>query len=148
MTPAQVIELESIVAETIAEIEADKIRDGKESTSTTTTPIDRNYPRIRLIDTIRPDMDIEADSLTMLDSIQLQDADTVQFENRIYGQHLFKTGVIPVYKYGTSILPNEAYRIGTGDEMAISIYGASQFEGQFVVDQAGYIYPSRLPRIF
>jgi protein involved in polysaccharide export with SLBB domain len=146
LTPAELVQFQSVVEETIDEIEADRKRvqtnqsDEKEQEETA-------FPAIRRLDTFKIDT-ISMDSIILSDTLAVLNIDDDSAASRIYGQHLFINRAIPVYSSESRILPNAAYILGTGDEIAISIYGQSQFEGSFEIDRAGYIYPSRLPRIF
>ncbi len=44
-------------------------------------------------------------------------------------------------------IPN-FYILSTGDELTISIFGASQYDARFQIGPSGYIKPSKLPKIF
>ncbi len=146
LSPTEIQDLEKVVAETIAEIEADRIT----TQGLADESISESANTVRTgLDTIVPDSSL---ILTSIDSnIQNSiDSPVVNLDDRnlIYGQHLFRSRAIPVFDDSKQILVNDAYRLGSGDDLSISIYGASQFEGQFVIDKSGYIYPNRLPRIY
>jgi len=148
LSPTEVVAMESLITETIDEMEREKA----EKLSNQNKPVDRQgtiFPFIRQPDTIKVDTIIPPlDSLATVDSLLDEEVEPDFVESRIFGQHLFLSNAIPVYEATSRILPSDAYKLSTGDAVAISIYGASQFEGQFIIDAAGYIYPARGPRVF
>lgn len=66
------------------------------------------------------------------------DSDEV-VEAAIYGQQLFRDKVIRVFKSGEEFKAPSNYIIGAGDELAISIWGSSQFDSKYTVNDEGYI---------
>ena len=65
----------------------------------------------------------------------------------LYGQHIFQTQGLELYTATKSVKPPPTYVLGPGDEVSISIFGASQQDLRHTIDSEGYITPSRLPRI-
>lgn len=52
--------------------------------------------------------------------------------------------------YSTSSLTSvpEDYRLGVGDEIVVSVWGASEFQSPFTISKDGSIFPSRVGKIF
>ena len=67
---------------------------------------------------------------------------------QIYGQQIFRNQSLQVFRQADNIKPRDSYRLGSGDEVTISIWGVSVFERTFTIDERGYIKPDLMPRIF
>lgn len=57
----------------------------------------------------------------------------------IYGHSIFFNKSIGVFEKSQDIKAPDSYILGPGDEIIISIWGTSQFEGSFEINQEGYI---------
>lgn len=66
----------------------------------------------------------------------------------IYGHHLFRNQSIAVYRTTNEVKPPDSYILGAGDEINVSIFGASQADLQFEIGEDGFISPSNIPRIY
>lgn len=82
--------------------------------------------------------------------ISVLDAKTTNDSTTIYGHSLFqnKFEIIDdeVGREVTKVPSN--YVLAQGDEIAVSIFGTSQFTGKYVIDERGFIYPEEIPSIF
>ncbi|NND34992.1 MAG: hypothetical protein HKN76_20570 [Saprospiraceae bacterium] len=67
---------------------------------------------------------------------------------KIYGQDIFRNQTLKVFRQADNIKPKDNYLLGSGDELTISIWGVSIFERTYTIDDAGYISPAAMPRIF
>lgn len=67
---------------------------------------------------------------------------------RIYGQGIFRNQTLQVFRQADNIKPRDNYLLGSGDELTISIWGASIFERTYVIDESGFISPVAMPRIY
>jgi len=67
---------------------------------------------------------------------------------KIYGQELFRNKSISVFRNSKNIKPPKDYILGIGDVLTVSIFGDSQYDGQFKIGSNGYIQPDRMPKIF
>ena len=75
--------------------------------------------------------------------------DTTSFPPaRIYGQDIFRNMNIDFYSKALDAKAPENYKIGPGDEIAISVWGYSEFSENLLVDDRGYISPSIYGRIY
>jgi protein involved in polysaccharide export with SLBB domain len=67
---------------------------------------------------------------------------------QIYGQSIFRDKSLSVFRTTNEIKPPDSYILSTGDEITISIFGASQFDSKFTINKEGYISPLNMPKIF
>ena len=67
----------------------------------------------------------------------------------IYGHQLFK-GIddLSLFDQTAIVKIPAAYILGTGDELTISIFGASQLDAKLTINEAGYIAPRKTAMIF
>ena len=66
----------------------------------------------------------------------------------IYGHQIFRNGNIQPLNDSSFVKIPDSYILGAGDEITVSIFGASQFDAKFKIDQKGYIQPANMPKIF
>lgn len=66
----------------------------------------------------------------------------------IWGQHIFRDSTITVYQTSVDAKPPDTYILGVGDEVTISIFGRSQADLRFEINEEGYISPEGMGRIF
>lgn len=66
----------------------------------------------------------------------------------IYGQNLFREKSIAVFRATNEAKPPDSYVLGAGDEITISVFGPSQFDSKFTINNEGYISPYKMPKIF
>ena len=57
----------------------------------------------------------------------------------IYGQSLFRNDIITIVKNSNQLKAPESYVLGQGDQIVISIWGPSQLEKSFTIQEDGYI---------
>lgn len=69
-------------------------------------------------------------------------------KNKIYGHHIFENNEISVFNSTNSTRASGNYIISTGDEVRVSIFGASQAEFQFTVDSKGEIDATNVGKIY
>ncbi|MEO6037266.1 MAG: SLBB domain-containing protein, partial [Saprospiraceae bacterium] len=66
----------------------------------------------------------------------------------VYGQQLFRGQSLALFRATEDAKPPDSYVVSTGDQLTVSIFGASQFDSRFEVKKDGYIQPSGMPKIF
>jgi protein involved in polysaccharide export with SLBB domain len=66
----------------------------------------------------------------------------------IYGHHLFRQKDVAVYRTTNEVKPPDSYVLSSGDELTVSVFGASQFDSKYTINKEGYISPSQMPKIF
>jgi len=75
--------------------------------------------------------------------------DTVLYPKaRIYGQDVFRNNKLSFYQKALDAKAPENYKVGSGDEISISVWGYSDFSENLLVDERGYITPSSYGRIY
>ena len=67
---------------------------------------------------------------------------------RIYGQDIFRNNKLSIYQKALDAKAPENYKVGSGDEISISVWGYSEFSENLMVDDRGYITPSSYGRIY
>ena len=67
---------------------------------------------------------------------------------RIYGQDIFRNNKLSFYQKALDAKAPENYKVGSGDEISISVWGYSEFSENLLVDKRGYITPSSYGRIY
>ena len=76
-------------------------------------------------------------------------ADTTSYPKaRIYGQDVFRNNELSFYQKALDAKAPENYKVGSGDEISISVWGYSEFSENLMVDERGYITPSSYGRIY
>ncbi|MCX6222401.1 MAG: SLBB domain-containing protein [Bacteroidia bacterium] len=66
----------------------------------------------------------------------------------IYGHSLFTDQSLDVFRTTDGSRAPDTYILGAGDEIRISIFGASQTDMQLPVNSQGFIQPTGMPKIF
>ncbi|MGB3548227.1 MAG: SLBB domain-containing protein [Saprospiraceae bacterium] len=66
----------------------------------------------------------------------------------IYGHELFRNRSLDVFGPTANVKPPDSYQLGVGDEVAVSIFGASQADLVFLIGNDGFINPPGMPRIY
>ena len=75
--------------------------------------------------------------------------DTISFpKSRIYGQDIFRNNKLSFFQKALDAKAPENYKVGSGDEISISVWGYSEFSENLLVDERGYITPSSYGRIY
>jgi len=67
---------------------------------------------------------------------------------RIYGQDVFRNNKLSFFQKALDAKAPENYKVGSGDEISISVWGYSEFSETLLVDERGYITPSSYGRIY
>ena len=67
---------------------------------------------------------------------------------RIFGQDVFRNNSLSFYKKALDAKAPENYKVGSRDEISISVWGYSEFSENLTVDKKGYITPSSYGRIY
>lgn len=91
-------------------------------------------------DTINQDAIQE--TLVYLDSLY-----SGQVEQKIYGHNFFEQDSVEITESPVTRKVTDSYILDSGDEISISIFGISQFDGKFIINEAGFISPEQLPKI-
>ena len=66
----------------------------------------------------------------------------------VFGKSIFKDGSIPLFEVSKDYVPSDAYILGPGDIITVSIFGKSQADLQFTIKPDGFIEPTNLPKVY
>lgn len=69
-------------------------------------------------------------------------------EVKTWGQQIFRNKQLEFFQTGSSASPPANYILGSGDKLNVSIFGLSQANLFFVINEQGYIAPPQMSRIF
>lgn len=158
--PEQLPSLQPTIERVLDEMEAEKKsgRNNNQSTPTnTSTNNTDNNTR-----TNRQPLTSNLPTDTVVVQEILQDTDTTKVAVRknirrdtqnmrptgIYGHQLFQQKEGGVFKPAGDVKPPDTYVLSSGDELTVSIFGPSQFDSKFTINQEGYISPTNMPKIF
>lgn len=135
LTPEQIIQLEEIVKE---------LESKNSGVDTTASPVLLDKSAF-LEDTIpQVIMEINGENLEGYPTIKSID-DTIG--KSIYGHDFFKNKNIDIFEIGSNVKAPPSYILGSGDKLIVSIWGLSQREFAFEINEEGYISVD-LRRIF
>ena len=90
------------------------------------------------------------DGATVEEAIAEELVDQVQEElppTHIYGQQIFRNKTLKVFSQSDDVVPSPSYILGPGDKINISIWGISQEDATYEINQAGFIKPTGMSRI-
>lgn len=90
------------------------------------------------------------DGATIQEAIAEELVDQAQEElppTNIYGQQIFRNKTLKVYSQSDDVAPSPSYILGPGDKINISIWGISQEDATYEINQSGYIKPTGMSRI-
>ena len=68
--------------------------------------------------------------------------------SEIYGHQIFRKDSIAIFDPTSISKVSDAYTLGVGDEITISIFGASQYDATFEIKAEGHIQPQAMQKIF
>ena len=87
------------------------------------------------------------DGATVEEAIAEELVDQAQEElppTRIYGQQIFRNKTLKVFSQSDDVAPSPSYLLGPGDKVTISIWGISQEDATYEINQSGFIQPTCL----
>lgn len=68
-------------------------------------------------------------------------------KEKVFGQSIFRSGAIKIQSNSDRIDPDPNYKLGPGDKISVTIWGLSQFSGEFTLDDLGNVTPNLVGRI-
>ena len=129
-------QFQAAIEEVIADLESEK----QDTSETPLSPLIEDTTTELITEGVA--LDIEQDTATIIDTEN--QAEEVALPKR-WGQLLFTNTFSSTQNIANA--PN-SYILSTGDELTISIFGSSQLDARFEIGPAGYIKPSKIPKIF
>lgn len=94
-------------------------------------------------DTVALNKRIEVADVETLDS-----KDAIDKTSSVFGKNIFKNGSISLFEVSKDYVPSDAYILGPGDVVTVSIFGRSQADLQFTIKPDGFIEPTNLPKVY
>lgn len=91
-----------------------------------------------------------ADGATVEEAIAEELVDQAQEDlppTKIYGQQIFRNKTLKVFSQSDDVAPSPSYILGPGDKVSISIWGISQEDATYEINQAGFIKPTGMSKI-
>ena len=95
-----------------------------------------------------------SDTLSNNDKLNLFFEDSLSIDStifpkaKIFGQDIFRNNDLKFYQKAFDAKAPENYKVGSGDEISISIWGFNDFSETLEVDSRGYISPRSYGRIY
>lgn len=94
--------------------------------------------------------DAVEDGATVAEAIAEELVDQAQEElppTRIYGQQIFRNKTLKVFSQSEDVSPSPSYILGPGDKVTISIWGLSQEDATYEINEEGFIKPTQMSKI-
>ncbi len=146
--PAEVAKAEIALKEVLEEIEKEK--QGKSETDETPKVkenVSADEQLEQLEDLANPE-DQAVDVEIIEDQLEAEDLEPELPPAKVYGQEIFRSQKIKLYRQTKDIKPPEDYVLGVGDKLAIAIWGYTEENLILEINQDGYIKPTGMPRIY
>lgn len=68
-------------------------------------------------------------------------------ENSVYGANFLSSNTAGYSTSSLTTVPDD-YRLGVGDEIVVSVWGAAEFQSSFTISKDGSIFPNQVGKIF
>ena len=153
--PEKLPEMESILQEIIAEIQAEKGLETEEISDLGFTESTVQEQEIS------SDTAVVDDDTSVLEDVQegasLKEAISENLSEEqpvrrggpaVFGQHIFWNNSVSVYRTTESPYVPNNYVLDVGDQIAVTIFGASQADVSYEIEKDGFIRPSNMPKIY
>ena len=152
--PAEVFRVEKELKDVVKELEAEKLKDEAAGIDTS-----GNDNKAELTDEQAKAIAKEGETISksIEDGATLQEAVSEELiegqegalpDATVYGQEIFRTQSLKLYRQSEDVKPPETYILGVGDKLAIAIWGYSEENLVFEINKEGYIKPDGSPRIY
>lgn len=136
MSQEDLVKNRSIIEQIIAEMEAEKKSFRSDTSLLEMSNLNESSYLLR-----KNSSEIKSKS-DSLDLLKKYDA------SQIYGHKIFKEKSLEIYRISKDPSPPDNYVLGPGDKVNILIFGRSQADLTFEINNAGFIQPNRMPKIF
>jgi len=130
------IEFQRVLEETIAEIEREEQQEQQQM------PRDTVPTRQQTRDEQR---ELQRDSIERAQQRKEEEIEEPDI-TRVYGHQLFRGDQLPEFTRSLDAKPPETYVLGPGDELTVLIFGVSQIEERYTINQEGFINLGVNPR--
>lgn len=82
------------------------------------------------------------------DVLTAEEQDHYSAKSNVYGMDVFFNKSLQVYRNTSSTTTPDSYVLDVGDKIAINIFGASQADGFYEIQEDGFIHPTGLAKIY
>jgi polysaccharide export outer membrane protein len=69
-------------------------------------------------------------------------------ERNVFGKSVFRDSEIKFYDKATDVIAPENYKLGAGDELSINVWGFSDYNERYKINEQGYIDPELIGRVY
>lgn len=90
----------------------------------------------------------EGDAVDVAVAEKIDDIKQTTILAPVYGMQIFRNKSIKVFRNVDDVKAADNYVLGTGDQIAVSIWGVAEYEGILTINKEGYVQPDRMPRIY
>lgn len=152
--PEQLPELERVVQETLDELEREKAGNDATGGDTEEDPNRVTRKDGKKVSKAANDPEIKEkveEGATVEEAVSEQESEATQKSQEpatVYGQQVFRNQSLEIYRSADNIKPPDTYVLGPGDELIVAIFGRSQAEFAFTVNEEGFIKPTGGSRIY
>lgn len=147
LSTEQALEMQDAIQSAIGEIEEEKRSTNKRKSAP--SAIDLNSITSSNANHKQEHSKTNQNNAAVIQDTTKQDENSEFYDSvSIWGQHLFRSKNLKVFQSAYDIKPPQSYVLGVGDKITISIWGLSQLNEIFEINNDGYITPARMPRIF
>ena len=137
MTEAQLLQAQPQIKAILAEIEQEKVQAIKIA----------NDAAAKSAEEIQDAIEDGASVEEAISEVTTEAAGETLAESEIYGHQVFRNKSLKVYRATDGKTPPESYPLKTGDEIAVTIFGASQTDFILRVDDGGFVQLPNTARI-
>lgn len=147
--PAQLPELESVVEATLNELEQNTAVINPSESVVDENTVERVDGKIVVQkDEIAESIEEEASIEEIISEVENEVIQTKLPSTTVYGQQIFRNQTLEVYRSADNIKPPNTYVLGPGDEIIVAVFGRSQAEFAFTINEEGFIKPTGGSRIY
>ncbi|MDB4161953.1 SLBB domain-containing protein [Bacteroidia bacterium] len=159
LKPEQLPTLEDEIKKVVTEIEAEKDAQSGTAISESTTTIERGIDSLLAKQAKEEVGDNAAEVIEDIeDGASLEEALANDLTDRlskkyrvktdIFGQHIFFDKSIDLYRTTSSSTTPNSYVLDVGDKIAINIFGASQADLLYEIEEDGFIRPTGMYKVY
>lgn len=142
LSPSDYPKYQGEIMATLSEMEAEK-KNARSSAENAPVAVSDTVVTSAPVAKVTTDAEVEADKIN-----EAVRAVATKSESDIYGHALFTDNSLDIFRTTDGAEAPETYVLGAGDEIHISIFGASQIDMQQRINSEGYIQPSGAGKIF
>jgi len=150
-TTADPDKIRSVFNEVVEELTEEQAKAGTESSDSTVTTTSTSVTTGIGADQTKNIENKVNQGKTVSEAIAEEVAEEIQEDlppTDIYGQHIFRNNSIAEFTKSYEVKPPLTYQLGVGDQVAVSLFGISLFNGKFEIGTDGFIRPENMSPIY